>query len=157
MHVFVPKLELRSLQTLRAMKQICSSFSLYISALTNENATRHTCLTSDLTEDLTGELFSSALKANVSLHSANMLGGITGEIVPWEVNQQCNLMNAIFSQVVNQQVQELRKEKCCGCTVPQNGHDFLSFGDKSSQFSPMSKKYECAVKSPTSPRPHRLN
>ena len=102
MHVFVPKLELRSLQTLRAMKQICSSFSLCISALTNENATRHTYLTSDLTEDLTGELFSSALKANVSLHSANMLGEITDEIVPWEVNQQCNLMNAIFSQVVNQ-------------------------------------------------------
>ena len=46
-----------------------------------------------------------------------MLGEITDEVVPWEVNQQCNLMNAIFSQVVNQRVQELQKEKCCGCKV----------------------------------------
>ena len=43
-----------------------------------------------------------------------MLGEIIDEVVTWEVNQQCNLMNAIFSQVVNQRVQELRKEKCCG-------------------------------------------
>ena len=49
--------------------------------------------------------------------NTNMLGEITDEIVPWEVNQQCNLMNAIFSQVVNHQVQELQKEKCCGCKV----------------------------------------
>ena len=39
-----------------------------------------------------------------------MLGAITDEVVPWGVNQQCNLMNAIFLQVVNQRVQELRKE-----------------------------------------------
>ena len=39
-----------------------------------------------------------------------MLGEITDEVVPWEVNQQCNLMNAIFSQVVNHRVQELRKK-----------------------------------------------
>ena len=43
--------------------------------------------------------------------NTNMLGEITDEVVPWEVNQQCNLMNAIFSQVVNHRVQELRKEK----------------------------------------------
>ena len=46
-----------------------------------------------------------------------MLGEITDEVVPWEVTHQCNLMNAIFSQVVNHRVQELRKEKCCGCEV----------------------------------------
>ena len=84
------------------MKQICSLFYLYIGVLTNQNAERHTCLTSDLT----GDLFSSALKANVSLYTANMLCEITDETVPWEVNQQRNLMNAIFSQVV---------KKCCGC------------------------------------------
>ena len=51
------------------------------------------------------------------LYNANMLGKISDEVVLWEVNQQCNLMNAIFSQVVNEWVQELRKEKCCGCKV----------------------------------------
>ena len=29
----------------------------------------------------------------------------------------CNLMNAIFSQVVDHRVHELRKEKCCGCKI----------------------------------------
>ena len=42
---------------------------------------------------------------------------MTDEVVAWEVNQQTNLMNAIFSQVVNHQVQSLRKERCCGCEV----------------------------------------
>ena len=46
-----------------------------------------------------------------------MLGEIIDEIVPWEVNNQCNLMNAIFSQTVNLHVQEWRKKKCCGCEV----------------------------------------
>ena len=46
--------------------------------------------------------------------NSKMLGEITDEVVPWEVNQQCNLMNAIFSQVVDHRVQELRKEKCWG-------------------------------------------
>ena len=62
-----------------------------------------------------------------------MLGEITDEVVPWEVNQQCNLMNAIFSQVVNQRVQELRKEKCCGCKVDhpsQRRHECLMMSDE---------------------------
>ena len=62
-----------------------------------------------------------------------MLGEITDEVVPWEVNQQCNLMNALFSQVVNQRVQELRKEKCCGCKVnhpSQRRHDCLMMGEE---------------------------
>ena len=46
-----------------------------------------------------------------------MIGEITDEVVAWEVKQQCNLMNAIFSQVVNHRVQKLRKEKCCGCEI----------------------------------------
>ena len=62
-----------------------------------------------------------------------MLGEITDEVVPWEVNQQCNLMNAIFSQVVNQRVQELQKEKCCGCKVDhpsQRRHDCLMMSEE---------------------------
>ena len=60
--------------------------------------------------------------------NTNMLGEITDEVVPWEVNQQCNLMNAIFSQVVDHRVQELGKEKCCGCKIDhpsQRRHDCL--------------------------------
>ena len=49
--------------------------------------------------------------------NTKMLGEITDEVVPWEVNQQSNLMNAIFSQVVDHRVHELRKEKCCGCKI----------------------------------------
>ena len=62
-----------------------------------------------------------------------MLGEITDEVVPWEVNQRCNLMNAIFSQVVNQRVQELRKEKCCGCKVDhpsQRRHECLTMSEE---------------------------
>ena len=57
-----------------------------------------------------------------------MRGEITDEVVPWEINQQCNLMNAIFSQVIDHRVQELRKEKCCGCEIDhpsQRRHDCL--------------------------------
>ena len=60
--------------------------------------------------------------------NTKMLGEITDEVVLWEVNQQCNLMNAIFSQVVNLQVQKLQKEKCCRCKIDhpsQRRHDCL--------------------------------
>ena len=60
--------------------------------------------------------------------NTKMLGEITDEVVPWEVNHQCNLMNGIFSQVVNHQVQELQNEKCCGCKVDhpsQRRHDCI--------------------------------
>ena len=62
-----------------------------------------------------------------------MLGEITDEVVPWEVNQQCNLMNAIFSLVVNLRVQELRKKKCCGCKVDhpsQRRHECLMMSEE---------------------------
>jgi hypothetical protein len=39
------------------------------------------------------------------------------EVVPWEVKNLCNLMNAIFSEAIENQVNKLRKEKCCGCIV----------------------------------------
>ena len=60
--------------------------------------------------------------------NTKMLGGITDEVVRWEVNQQCNLMNAIFSQVVDHRVQELQMEKCCWCKVDhpsQRRHDCI--------------------------------
>ena len=41
--------------------------------------------------------------------------------MPWEITQQCHLMNDIFSQIVDHRVQELRKEKCCGCKVDHPG------------------------------------
>jgi hypothetical protein len=39
------------------------------------------------------------------------------EVVPWEVKNLYNLMNAIFSEAIDNQVNKLRKEKCCGCIV----------------------------------------
>ena len=62
-----------------------------------------------------------------------MLGRITDEVVPWEVKQQCHLMNAIFLQVVDHRVQELRKEKCCGCKVnhpSQRKHDCIMMSEE---------------------------
>ena len=62
-----------------------------------------------------------------------MIGEMTDEVVAWEVKQQCNLMDAIFSQVVNHHVQKLRKEKCCGCEVDhpsQRRHDCIMMTDE---------------------------
>ena len=62
-----------------------------------------------------------------------MIGDMTDEVVPWEVKQQCNLMNAIFSQVVNHYVQKLRKEKCCGCEIDhpsQRRHDCIMMSEE---------------------------
>ena len=39
-----------------------------------------------------------------------MFGTIADQVVLWEVKQQCHLVNAIFSQVVDHRVQELQKE-----------------------------------------------
>ena len=65
--------------------------------------------------------------------NTKMLGEITDEVVLWEVNQQFNLMNAIFSQIVDRRVQELRKEKCCGCKIDhpsQRRHDCLMMSEE---------------------------
>ena len=62
-----------------------------------------------------------------------MIGEMTDEVVPWEVTHQCNLMNAIFSQVVNHRVQELRKEKCCGCEIDhpsQRRHECIMMSEE---------------------------
>ena len=64
-----------------------------------------------------------------------MIGEMTDEVVVWEVNQQINLMNAIFSQVVNHHVQKLRKEKCCGCEIDhpsQRRHDCIMMSEEES-------------------------
>ena len=96
------------------MKQFYSFFYLYVPILTNQR-------TSNVRSNVTGNVTANSIKPNHPQNkktmNTNMLGEITNEVVPWEVNQQCNLMNAIFSQVVNQRVQELQKEKCCGCKV----------------------------------------
>ena len=57
-----------------------------------------------------------------------MVGDVADEVVLWEVNHQRNLMSAIFSQVVNHHVQELRKTMCRGCEVDhpsQRRHDCI--------------------------------
>ena len=53
---------------------------------------------------------------------------IVGEIVPWEIKNLCNLINAIFVETVSELVENLRVEKCCGCKVnhlSQRRHDCL--------------------------------
>ena len=55
------------------------------------------------------------------------------EVVPWEIRNLCNLMNAIFSEAVDCQVHKLRKEKCCGCEVnhpSQKRHDCLMMSEE---------------------------
>ena len=54
------------------------------------------------------------------------------EVVPWEVKNLCNLMNAIFSEAIDNQVNKLRKEKCCGCIVDhpsQKRHECLMMSE----------------------------
>ena len=46
----------------------------------------------------------------INAMNTNMLGEITDEVVPWEVNQQCHLMNAIFLQVVDHRVQDCERK-----------------------------------------------
>ena len=112
------------------MKQTCSPFYLYVVVLTNQR-----------TSNIRSNVITNSIKPNhpqknkKKTINTKMLREITDEVVPWEVNQQCNLMNAIFSQVINQRVQflhplinDLRKEKCCGCKVDhpsQRRHECL--------------------------------
>ena len=54
------------------------------------------------------------------------------ETAPWEVRKFCELMNAIFTDVVNDKVQTLKKEKCCGCEIDhpsQRRHDCLMMSE----------------------------
>jgi hypothetical protein len=34
------------------------------------------------------------------------------EMVPWEIRKLCELMNVIFTDVVNERVETFKKEKC---------------------------------------------
>ena len=55
-----------------------------------------------------------------TIHSTNMntLSTITmDEIVPCEIRNLQDLINAIFVDTVTHEVNKLRKEKCCGCLV----------------------------------------
>ncbi len=36
------------------------------------------------------------------------------EVMPWEVKNLCNLLNAILLEAVDDTVNKLRKELCCG-------------------------------------------
>ena len=50
------------------------------------------------------------------------------EVVPWEIKNLCNLLNAIFSEAVGHEVDKLRQEKCCGSEVnhpSQRRHECL--------------------------------
>ena len=48
------------------------------------------------------------------------------EVVPWEVKNLCNLMNAIFSEAIDNQVNKLRKEKCCGCKIQDSRFNLIN-------------------------------
>jgi hypothetical protein len=50
------------------------------------------------------------------------------EVAPSEIEDLCNLMNAILLDLVADQVGQLRTEKCCGCEVShlsKKRHDCL--------------------------------
>ena len=54
------------------------------------------------------------------------------EMVPWEIRKLCELMNVIFTDVVNERVETLKKEKCYGCEVDhpsQRHHDCLMMSE----------------------------
>ena len=55
------------------------------------------------------------------------------EVVPWEIQNLCNLLNVIFSEAVAHEVDKLRKEKCCGCEVnhpSQRRHECLMMSEE---------------------------
>ena len=55
------------------------------------------------------------------------------EVVPWEIQNLCNLLNAIFSEVVGHKVNKLCQEKCCGCEVnhpSQSRHECLMISEE---------------------------
>ena len=66
------------------------------------------------------------------------------EVVPWEVKNLCNLMNAIFSEAIANQVNKLRKEKCCGCMVdhPSKKRDECLMMSKEDYHEHVTKHFE---------------
>ena len=50
------------------------------------------------------------------------------EVMPSEMKNLCDLINAIFVETVSNQIEKLRTEKCCGCEVnhpSERKHDCL--------------------------------
>ena len=57
------------------------------------------------------------------------------EIVPFEIRNLQDLINAIFIDTVAHEVADLRKEKCCGCLIDhpsQRRHDCLMMTENES-------------------------
>ena len=55
------------------------------------------------------------------------------EVMPWEVKNLCNLMNAILLEAVDDAVNKLRKEFCCGCKVDhpsQRRHECIMMSEE---------------------------
>ena len=50
------------------------------------------------------------------------------KVMPWEMKNLCDLINAIFVETVSNLIEKKRTEKSCGCKVnhpSQRRHDFL--------------------------------
>ena len=55
------------------------------------------------------------------------------EVVPWEIKNQCDLMNTIFLDAIEHQLQQIRKEKCRGCEVnhpSQRRHECIMMSEE---------------------------
>ena len=55
------------------------------------------------------------------------------EVMPWEVKNLCDLMNAILLEAVDDTVKKLRKELCCGCKVDhpsQRRHECIMMSEE---------------------------
>ena len=73
----------------------------------------------------------NAFKSTEQIFWANNLH--VDEVVPWEIENLCNLLNAIFSEAVGHEVDKLRQEKCCGCEVnhpSQRRHECLMMSEE---------------------------
>ena len=73
----------------------------------------------------------NTFKSTEQIFWANNLN--VNEVVPCEIENLCNLLNAIFSEAVGHEVDKLRQEKCCGCKVnhpSQRRHECLIMSEE---------------------------
>ena len=73
----------------------------------------------------------NTFKSTEQIFWANNLN--VNEVVPWEIENLCNLLNAIFSEAVGHEVDKLRQEMCCGCKVnhpSQRRHECLILSEE---------------------------
>ena len=73
----------------------------------------------------------NTFKSTEQIFWANNLN--VDELVPWEIENLCNLLNAIFSEAVGHEVDKLRQEKCSGCKVNhpnQRRHECLMISEE---------------------------